>query len=241
MLLRLDKYLADMGMGTRSQIKEKIRKGKVAVNGEPTWAPELKVDPSRDTVELEGRPVGYAELEYYMLNKPAGVITATEDKRQKTVLDLMEGRKRRDLFPVGRLDVDTEGLLLITNDGELAHQLLSPKKHVDKVYYVKLDREIPREAADTFAAGMTLGDGTKLQPALLCLESTVSARLTIREGKFHQVKRMFQAVGCRVIYLKRLSMGPLALDETLAPGACRPLTEEEIRQLKESVSLKAGQ
>lgn len=232
-LLRLDKYLADMGAGTRSQLKEWIRKGRVAVNGDTARSPEQKVAPGYDRVEVDGVLVGYVEKEYYMLNKPAGVISATEDARHKTVLDLISSRQRKDLFPVGRLDRDTEGLLLITNDGELAHRLLSPKKHVDKVYYVKTDRPIPEDAEKRFSQGIQMEDGTVFQPASMERETDTSAYLTIQEGKFHQVKRMFSAVGCQVVYLKRISMGPLRLDDTLACGAYRKLTEEEIRNLYE--------
>lgn len=231
--LRLDKYLADMGMGTRSQLKEIIRKGRVSVNGSVIRSPEQKVALDQDRVEVDGAPVGYAEMEYYMLHKPAGVISATEDARQKTVLDLIDTRQRRDLFPVGRLDADTEGLLLITNDGALAHRLLSPKHHVDKVYYVEVDRAIPGEAEQRFADGIPLEDGTVCLPAVLRQETEKSAFLTIQEGKFHQVKRMFSALGCRVIYLKRVAMGPLVLDETLPCGAYRSLTQEELQRLRE--------
>ena len=230
--IRLDKFLADMGRGTRSQIREMAKKGRISINGQPV----KKVDPERDAVAVDGQPVAYVTHEYYMLHKPAGVVTATEDNLHRTVMDLLK-TARKDLFPVGRLDIDTEGLLLITNDGELAHQLLSPKKHVDKVYFARVAGALPEDAAQRMAEGMTLRDGTPVLPAELAIDGTdgdeTLVRLTIREGKFHQVKRMFEALGCRVTYLKRLSMGPLALDPELPCGAARPLTEQEIQAVKE--------
>lgn len=234
--IRLDKFLADMGRGTRSQIREMAKKGRISINGQPVKKTDLKVDPERDAVAVDGQPVAYVTHEYYMLHKPAGVVTATEDNLHRTVMDLLE-TARKDLFPVGRLDIDTEGLLLITNDGELAHQLLSPKKHVDKVYFARVAGALPEDAAQRMAEGMTLRDGTPVLPAELAIDGTdgdeTLVRLTIREGKFHQVKRMFEALGCRVTYLKRLSMGPLALDPELPCGAARPLTEQEIQAVKE--------
>lgn len=234
--IRLDKFLADMGRGTRSQIREMAKKGRISINGQPVKKTDLKVDPERDAVAVDGQPVAYVTHEYYMLHKPAGVVTATEDNLHRTVMDLLK-TARKDLFPVGRLDIDTEGLLLITNDGELAHQLLSPKKHVDKVYFARVAGALPEDAAQRMAEGMTLRDGTPVLPAELAIDGTdgdeTLVRLTIREGKFHQVKRMFEALGCRVTYLKRLSMGPLALDSELPCGAARPLTEQEIQAVKE--------
>ena len=234
--IRLDKFLADMGRGTRSQIREMAKKGRISINGQPVKKTDLKVDPERDAVAVDGQPVAYVTHEYYMLHKPAGVVTATEDNLHRTVMDLLK-TARKDLFPVGRLDIDTEGLLLITNDGELAHQLLSPKKHVDKVYFARVAGALPEDAAQRMAEGMTLRDGTPVLPAELAIDGTdgdeTLVRLTIREGKFHQVKRMFEALGCRVTYLKRLSMGPLALDPELPCGAARPLTEQEIQAVKD--------
>lgn len=232
-LLRLDKFLSDMGVGTRSQLKSMIRKGRVSVNQEMVCSPERKVNPDSDVIAVDKIDINYTKKEYYMLHKPAGVISATEDARHKTVLDLIENKQRKDLFPVGRLDVDTEGLLLITNDGELAHRLLSPKKHVDKVYYVEVDQDIPEDVKEQFAKGIQMKDKTVFQPAALRQETKKSAYLTIQEGKFHQVKRMFQAVGCQVTYLKRISMGPLVLDEHLACGTYRELKPEEIQALYE--------
>ena len=227
---RLDKFLALNGVGTRSQVKELIRKGLIRINGEAAKKPEQKIDPQKDQITAEGRILNFSETVYYMLHKPAGVITATDDKRHQTVMDLLE-EKRTDLFPVGRLDIDTEGLLLITNDGETGHRLLSPKRHVDKTYYVETDSPIPSDAGERFAAGLDLGDFTSM-PAHFELLSPNSGKLTIHEGKFHQVKRMFEAVGTTVVYLKRLTMGPLVLDETLEKGAYRKLTETEVEAIR---------
>lgn len=235
-MLRLDKYLADMQVGTRSEVKQMIRKGMVTVDGTVIKKPEEKVDGKMQTVVCRGEIVGYQQYEYYMLNKPAGVVSATEDRRDKTVIDLIKERKRKDLFPVGRLDKDTEGLLLITNDGALAHDLLSPKKHVDKKYYAKVEGVVTEEDQKIFQEGMDIGENKVTLPATLTIlkSGEVSEiELTIREGKFHQVKRMFEAVGKKVLYLKRLSMGSLTLDETLLPGQYRKLTEQELIQLKQ--------
>ncbi len=231
-MIRLDKYLADMGKGTRTQVKEMVRKGRVTVNGQTVKSADLKIDPDKEEVCLDNMPVNYVSVEYYMLHKPAGVVSAVTDNRYKTVVDLITGKNRKDLFPVGRLDIDTEGLLLITNDGALTHELLSPKKHVDKVYYAELDGVVPEEAVERFLEGIVLEDGTKTMPAKLEILTPQSVYLTIREGKFHQVKRMFEAIGINVTYLKRLSMGSLVLDENLPKGEYRPLTEEEIKALK---------
>lgn len=234
MKIRLDKYLADMGCGTRSQVKRGITKGGAEVNGVKVTRPEEKIDTERDTVLFNGMTVGYAEFEYYMLNKPAGVVSATEDRRERTVLDLIGEKRRKDLFPVGRLDKNTEGLLLITNDGELAHRLLSPKKHVDKTYYARVAGRITEEHKKSFAAGVDIGDEKPALPAelrILSSEEISEVELTIHEGRFHQVKRMFHAVGGEVLYLKRTSMGSLRLDECLEPGQYRRLTEDEIRAL----------
>lgn len=236
--IRLDKYLSEMGKGSRSQIKEMARKGRITVDGIPEKKADRKINPAQNKVSLDGFSVSYAEFEYYMLNKPQGVVSATEDSRYDTVIDLIEERKRDDLFPVGRLDIDTEGLLLITNDGDLAHQLLSPKKHVDKVYFARIEGVVPVDAKEQMEKGLVLEDGTPTLPAHL--EVLVPGNegefseilLTIREGKFHQVKRMFETLGCSVVYLKRLSMGSLTLDKALEPGQYRPLSEEELMELK---------
>ena len=233
--MRLDKFLVEMKKGSRSEVKKLIKSGRVTVDGRTVREPEQKFNPERAQISLDGQTVSYASFEYFMLNKPQGVVSATEDRRFQTVVDLIGDARRKDLFPAGRLDIDTEGLLLITNDGQLAHQLLSPKKHVDKVYFARVEGILPSDVKEQFAKGLTLDGEVKTLPAQLELlkEGPVSeVRLTIHEGKFHQVKRMFEAVGCRVIYLKRLSMGSLVLDETLAPGEYRRLTDDELRALK---------
>ncbi len=234
MKLRLDKYLADMGLGTRSEVKKAITKGLVTVNDAVVKKPEMKIDTQTDQVSFQGQSVCYAQYEYYMLNKPAGVISATEDRNDQTVIDLIDSKRRKDLFPVGRLDRDTEGLLLITNDGALAHRLLSPKKHVDKVYYARIRGRVTEEDVKAFAGGIDIGEEKPTLPGELCIlqaDEVSEIELTIREGKFHQVKRMFEAVGKEVLYLKRVRMGSLVLDETLETGAYRELTEEEIEKL----------
>ena len=234
--MRLDKYLGEMGMGTRSQLKEAAKKGRILVNGEVEKKTERKIVPGNDVISFDGQPVSYVEMEYYMLNKPQGVVSATEDKRHQTVVELVGDRKRDDLFPVGRLDIDTEGLLLITNDGDLAHRLLSPKRHVDKVYFARIEGELPADAGERLAQGITLTDGTPTLPARMEIQKQDGGEseilLTIHEGKFHQVKRMFEALGCQVVYLKRMSMGPLVLDGELQPGEYRALSEEELEALK---------
>ena len=234
MKIRLDKFLADMGFGTRSQVRQQIAGGNVTVNGLPARRPELKVDTDKDRVLFCGTEAAYAQYEYYMLNKPAGVVSATEDKKERTVLDLLQERKRKDLFPVGRLDKDTEGLLLITNNGDLAHRLLAPGRHVDKVYYAEIDGKVTREDAELFRTGVDIGDKKKTMPAFLEILSSADRSeilLTIREGRFHQVKRMFHAVGKEVLFLRRIQMGPLKLDEKLRPGEYRRLTKEEAEKL----------
>lgn len=235
-MIRLDKYLADMGVGTRQEVKKYIRQGRAAVDGETVRSADRKVDEASQTVTFDGAEIVYAAFEYYMLNKPKGVVSATEDARERTVVSLIESRRRGDLFPVGRLDKDTEGLLLITNDGALAHRLLSPKKHVDKCYYAEVAGEVTQEDVRIFAEKMDIGTAEEewTRPARLEILESASVsrvRLTIQEGKFHQVKRMFQAVGKEVLYLRRESMGPLVLDTDLRPGQYRHLTEKEIEKL----------
>lgn len=239
-MIRLDKYLADMGIGTRQEVKRYIRKGQVTVNEAKVSAPETKIREGEDKVQIAGKEVGYVSYEYYMLNKPSGAVSATEDSRDKTVIDLIQEKKRKDLFPVGRLDKDTEGLLLITNDGQLAHSLLSPKKHVDKTYYARVQGCITEEDVKRFAGGLNIGtddDEERTGPGVLEIirsgeESEI--RLTIQEGKYHQVKRMFEAVGKKVIYLRRERMGTLCLDRQLKPGEYRRLTDRELEELTES-------
>ena len=235
---RLDKYLVEMSVASRSTIKEMARKGRITVNGTTVKASDIKIDEDNDIVAVDGQIIAYSHMEYFMLNKPAGVITATEDKHAATVLDLIKERVRNDLFPVGRLDKDTEGLLLITNDGDLAHRLLAPKKHVDKVYFAIIEGIVTEAHIRVFASGMKLLDGTDIMPGELEIlevneeDATSRILLTIHEGKFYQVKRMFEAVGTEVVYLKRISMGPLVLDDALAPGEYRRLTDEELAMLK---------
>lgn len=228
--IRLDKYLADMGAGSRSQIRQDIRKGLVQVNNEIAKTPDQKIDPASDRVSLRGEYITYVSYEYYMLNKPAGVLSASRDKKARTVLDLITEHSRKDLFPVGRLDKDTEGLLLITNDGALAHELLHPKKHVNKTYFVRLTGPVTPQMVQAFAEGLDIGDETLTLPGELKILKNgpqAETEITISEGRFHQIKRMAKAAGTEVLYLKRISMGPLSLDESLAPGAYRSVTEEE--------------
>ena len=236
-MMRLDKYLAEMGVGTRQEVKKQIRQGKVTVNGTVVKTADTKIDETCDEVTIGGLNISYVSYEYYMLNKPGGVVSATEDRRDTTVIDLIKDKKRKDLFPVGRLDKDTEGLLLITNDGDLAHRLLAPKKHVDKVYYAKIDGMVTEEDIKRFAEGIDIGaeEEEMTRPAKLDIMKSAEEseiRLTIHEGKFHQVKRMFLAVGKEVTYLKRERMGTLCLDENLKPGEYRLLTEEEIENVR---------
>lgn len=234
MQLRLDKYLADMGIGTRSEVKGYIRKKQVRVNQALPNGPEQKIEPKKDEVTFQGKKIEYVEKEYFMFHKPAGCVSAVTDDSHKTVLDYIHTRQRKDLFPVGRLDIDTEGLLLITNDGILAHDLLSPGRHVAKTYYARVEGVVTGQDVSAFEAGMDIGESKPLKPAVLAILKSAPVseiELTITEGKYHQVKRMFEAVGKKVIYLKRISMGPLELDDRLAPGEYRPLTKEEIKAL----------
>ena len=254
MVIRLDKYLCDMQAGTRSAVKDIIRKKRVTINGEVITRPEIKVDIDKDVVAVDNNVLGYSEYEYYMLNKPAGVVSAVSDKDFKTVVELITDNKRKDLFPVGRLDKDTEGLLLITDDGMLAHELLAPGKHVDKTYFVRVEGKLTVENIRNLENGVDIGEEKLTMPAKVEIvggswegaggmqpgrvrienlpEVYTELHLTIHEGKFHQVKRMMAAVGNPVIYLKRISMGPLTLPDNLKKGECRPLTEEELLRLK---------
>ena len=235
--MRLDKYLSDMGAGTRSELKKEIRRSGVSVDGALVTDPGFSVSQSSHII-FRGSVIAYEEFVYYMLNKPAGIISASEDDRESTVVDLIPEPKRRDLFPVGRLDRDTEGLLIITNDGALSHRLLSPKHHVDKVYYARVSGILTDSDIGLFRDGLVLTDGLECLPADLKILSvsdddyTSEAEVTIREGKFHQIKRMFSSIGAEVLYLRRLSMGSVGLDPGLAPGESRRLTPEEIASLK---------
>lgn len=230
---RLDKIIANRGIASRREVKELVRQGRVLVDGVPASAPDVKVSAETVAITVDGVPVSSERYTYLLLHKPAGVLTATEDSRQRTVLDLLPPElRKRGLSPVGRLDKDTEGLLLLTDDGELAHRLLSPKYHVDKRYFARVDGPLDQADVDAFAAGMTLGDGLMCLPAGLEPLAEGTCIVTLREGKFHQVKRMLAARGAPVLYLKRLSMGPLTLDAELPIGGWRELTAEETASLR---------
>ncbi|HYG58198.1 MAG TPA: pseudouridine synthase [Symbiobacteriaceae bacterium] len=234
---RLDKVLGHMGVGTRREVKLMVKAGRVRVDGAVADDPGAQVDPEQQEVLVDGQRLGYRKHFYLMLHKPPGVITATEDPRKKTVMDVLPPEyKRPDLFPVGRLDRDTEGLLLLMTDGELCHRLLSPRWHVDKRYYVRTDRPLEADDPAAFAAGLVLEDGYACMPARLEILASDEAIVTIQEGKYHQVKRMFLARGKTVTYLKRLSMGPMDLGG-LPLGAVRYLTEAETDSLYESAGL----
>lgn len=234
--MRIDKLLANRGFGSRKEVKGLLKSGAVQINGVPVKDSGKHVKIETDTVTVNGEVIEYKEFIYLMLNKPQGVISATEDGLHETVIDLLEMEDTiYNPFPVGRLDKDTEGLLLLTNDGQLAHQLLSPKKHVPKTYVAIIEGEVTEEDVESFRNGVTLDDGYKTMPAVLTIISSglrSEIEVVIEEGKFHQVKRMFQAVGKRVVYLKRMKMGPLPLDETLELGEYRELTDEEVQLLK---------
>lgn len=235
---RLDKLLAGTGKWSRREVKALVRQGLVRVDDRLAASAEDKLDPAAAIVTVAGETISLCRFTYVMLHKPAGVLTATEDRKQPTVLDLLPPELRRiGLAPVGRLDKDTEGLLLLTNDGELAHRLLSPKYHVEKRYFARVDGELSATDAEAFARGMTLGDGLECLPAGLELLPGHACIVTLREGKFHQVKRMLAARGAPVLYLKRLSMGPLTLDDSLAAGAYRLLRAEEISALYRACGL----
>lgn len=234
---RLDKVLANMGFGSRSEIKKRIRNGEIEVNGKIVKDSGLHVMPTEDHILINGTKLSYQKYIYIMLNKPAGVISATEDHRERTVIDLLDkGVQHFRPFPVGRLDKDTVGLLLLTNDGQLAHELLSPRKRVDKTYIADIDGPVGPEAVEAFLKGVELDDGYVTLPADLQIIASAADRshieLTIREGKFHQVKRMFRAIGREVLYLKRIRMGTLRLDEELDPGEYRELREDELALLQ---------
>ncbi len=230
-MMRLDKFLCETGFGTRSQVKGVIKKGLVLVNGKVVKRPEHQVEEERDCVVCEGKPAQYQKFVYWMLHKPAGVVSATEDRKERTVVDLLPEEARKGVFPVGRLDKDTEGLLLLTNDGELAHRLLSPKRHVEKRYYAEVEGRVMEEHVQRFQEGLDIGEKRITMPAKLEIVTSgeiSEVYVTVCEGKFHQVKRMFEGVGCRVRYLKRVEMGGIVLDEGLRAGECRELTGEEV-------------
>ena len=237
--MRLDKFLANSGIGTRKEVKEILKNKKISVNDAFVKDGKIQIDEEKDIVKYEDNIIYYKPFVYIMMNKPAGVISATEDNHHKTVIDLLNDEYRTyDIFPVGRLDIDTEGLLLLTNDGILSHNLLSPKKHVDKKYYVKISNPLTEEDIKTLENGIKLEENfvtKKAKVKIICNNSEKNenlAYITISEGKFHQVKRMFKAVNNEVLYLKRVKMGSLSLDEKLKLGEYRELTEEELNNLK---------
>ncbi len=264
-VMRLDKFLSEMGIASRKETKEYAKKGRIKVNDAIVKASDYKIDTEKDIVTFDGRTIAYEQFEYYMLNKPAGVVSATVDNNDRTVIDLIDSERKKDLFPVGRLDKDTVGLLIITNDGELAHRLLSPVKHIDKKYFARVEGILTEEHIKRFKEGLTLKDGTLTKPAQLEIiksgneksdnvksdnpksendksdnpksendksKNISEVEITICEGKYHQIKRMIACVGGKVIYLKRLSMGSLVLDENLSEGEYRRLTEDEIKCLR---------
>lgn len=239
-MVRLDKFLADASVGTRSEVKKYLKSKRISVNGLLSVRPELKIDPDTDRVCMDGKPVNYTRFLYYLFHKPAGCVTARTDALDRTVLDYFPEELRGRLSPVGRLDKDTEGFLLLTNDGVLNHRLTSPSYHLKKTYFAELDQPVPADAVWTFAQGVDIGDDRPTLPAELCILPSMerddgpvySAELTITEGRYHQVKRMFQAIGLRVTYLKRISMGSLTLGQ-LPKGEYRLLTENEMERLKQ--------
>lgn len=232
--MRLDKLAANTGFGTRTEIKKFIRRGLITVNGEKAGSGSMQVNPEKDIIFVNGVQVHYQEFAYLMLNKPQDYISATEDSLNKTVLDLIDPIYRHmNLFPMGRLDKDTEGLLILTNDGQLAHRVLSPKKHVDKTYYVEVEGFLDNADVEKFNTGLDLGDFTSMPAKLKIIESGNNsvAEVIIKEGKYHQVKRMFEAVGKKVIFLKRIKMGNLELDKNLELGEYREISDEEIEKM----------
>ena len=241
--MRLDRFLCQLNMGSRTEVKNLIRRGQVTVNGEPAMSPEQKIDENADSVICRGQLLRYQAHVYYMLNKPKGVVSATKDHHDKTVLDLLrptlpEQDRKRDIAPVGRLDKDTEGLLLLTDDGALAHELLSPGRHVNKTYLVETAKPLAEADIRALESGVDIGEKRNTLPAAVEVLEPGLIRLTICEGRFHQVKRMLQAVRNEVMSLKRVGFGPLALDELLPPGTARPLTQEEIHALQFQPSIR---
>lgn len=235
--LRIDKILSNLGYGSRAELKVYCKKGMVKVNDKVISNPGTQVDTDVDKIEFNNEVVNYREFVYIMMNKPDGYLSATFDKRDPIVLDLIDSSYLAfEPFPVGRLDKDTEGLLVLTNDGQLAHRVLSPKKHVPKTYYAKIQGKVTEEDILAFEKGVILDDGYETMPSQLKIlksDDMSEIELTIHEGKFHQVKRMFESVGKKVVYLKRLSMGKLMLDENLGLGEYRELTDEEVKLIEE--------
>lgn len=233
-MMRLDKYLAHAGYGTRTEVKQLIKKGLVSVNGEIILKEDKKIDEALDEILLEGSLTNYRQYVYLMLHKPDGVISSNYDPYHKTTKSLLVGYEAFQTFPVGRLDIDTEGLLIVTNDGLLAHQLLSPRYHVEKTYYVEFEGDYKQIYQSLFETGITLDDGYLCMPSKIEKLEGNKAYLTIKEGKFHQVKRMFLSLDMKVTYLKRVTFGPIKLDETLKKGSFRELTLEEVNLLRAS-------
>lgn len=234
---RLDKVLSNVGVGSRKEVKVMVKKGLVKVDSLPVKDCGMQIDPEKAVIEVDGKIIGYKKYTYLLMNKPAGVVSATFDNYDETVIDLLEDKhKVFEPFPVGRLDKDTVGLLLITNDGDMNHRLISPKWHVDKVYYAEIDKPVTEEDVQKFKEGVVLDDGYKCMSAKLEIltadENGSRVNVTIQEGKFHQVKRMFKSVGKEVVYLKRISFGPIKLDERLPEGEYRELSDVEIEMLK---------
>ncbi|MGH4138719.1 pseudouridine synthase [Clostridium sp.] len=234
---RIDKILSNLGHGTRKEVKGLLKKGKVEVDGVIASDSAMKVDPDKSVIKLDGEEIKYRKNIYLIMNKPSGVISATVDNHDETVIDLIDEQYHAfKPFPIGRLDKDTVGLLLITNDGELNHKLIAPKNHVDKVYYAEINKFIDATDIATFKSGVVIDDGYKCMPAILKVlnadENGSEVMITIQEGKFHQVKRMFESVDKKVVFLRRTSFGPLKLDENLAEGQYRELSEEELNSLK---------
>ena len=230
-MIRLDKYLCDMSVGTRSIVKDIIRKGNVSVNNIIIKSADVKIE-EKDIVKVNGNIIDYQSYFYYMLNKPAGFVSATTDKKERTVMELLNDRNRSDLFPIGRLDKDTEGLLILSNDGELAHKLLSPKNHIPKTYLVVLKEQLLDIDKIKLESGINIGEKKNTLPAIIQIIEDKTLFITITEGKFHQIKRMFEAISNKVTYLKRISMGDIVLDEKLGLGEFRELTQAEINCLK---------
>lgn len=231
-MMRLDKYLSDLGLASRKDLKQIIRSGRVSVDGLAVTSPEFKLDGEKSLVTMDGAPLRYSRYRYYMIDKPCGVLSVTEDRRQKTVLDLLTPEMRRmGLFPVGRLDKDTSGLLLLTNDGDFAHRVISPKSEVEKLYYAKVEGECTTADVAAFEKGLVLGDGTQCLPAKLEILGRGECFVRVMEGKYHQVRRMLASRGAPVVELRRLSIGSLKLDEGLGPGGFRELDQCEIDQI----------
>ncbi|MBU3091261.1 rRNA pseudouridine synthase [Clostridium sp. CF011] len=235
---RIDKILSNLGHGTRKEVKVLLKKGKIEVDGVIVSDNTMKIDPDKAVIKVAGEEITYRKYIYIVMNKPAGVVSATVDKYDETVIDLIDQEYHAfNPFPIGRLDKDTVGLLLITNDGELNHKLIAPKNHVDKAYYAEINKFVDQKDIDTFKKGVVLDDGYKCMPAILKVlnadENGSEVMITIQEGKFHQVKRMFESVDKNVAFLRRISFGPLKLDENLSEGQYRELSEEELDLLKQ--------